>query len=342
MKSILSKAIKTAVLATTFASASVLAADYEWTMQSSDQPGIFMFQMAEAYSSWVKDMTDGRVEITVAPVNSVVPYSEVLDAVGANILQGQFDDPSYFAGKDPAFGFIGNTVGAWSNPSEALKFFYYGGGLEIAQGLWEEYNVHLVGVVFTGVESFVAAKEMHTVEDLKGLKMRAPEGMVQRVFAAAGASPVNLPGSEVYTSLEKGVIDAADFSLFSVNQSQGMHDVGKNPIYPGFHSLPVQAVTVNKDIWDELPKDIQTVLETGVRRLALDVMYQYEMQDAVAVKEARAEGVNIINWSDEERAKFRKIAIAEWSAVTEQSAIAKEFADAVETFLTEQGLVDTE
>lgn len=340
MRKILTNAIKALVMTTAFASTASMAADYEWTFQSSDQPGIFMFQMAENYAEWVKEMSNGRIEITVAPVNSVVPYSEVLDAVGSDILQGEFDDPSYFAGKDPAFGFIGNTVGAWSHPSEAVKFFYYGGGLEIAQKLWDDYNVHLIGVVFPGVESFVSAKEVRTVEDLKGLKMRAPEGMVQRVFAAAGASPVNLPGSEVYTSLEKGVIDAADFSVFSVNQSQGMHDVGKNPIYPGFHSLPVQAVTVNKEIWDSLSPDLQAILETGVRRLALDVMYQYEMQDAVAVKKAKADGVNVVDWAPEERAKFRKIAIGQWDAVTNDSPVAKEFADKLEGFLKEQGLVN--
>lgn len=339
MRSKLSQSIKALLMTAALSSSAAMAAEYEWTMQSSDQPGIFMFQMAEEYADWVKEMSDGQIEITVAPVNSVVPYSEVLDAVGSNILQGEFDDPSYFAGKDPAFGFIGNTVGAWSDPSEALKFFYYGGGLEIAQELWQEYNVHLIGVVFTGVESFVSAKEIHGVDDLQGLKMRAPEGMVQRVFAAAGAAPVNLPGSEVYTSLEKGVIDAADFSLFSVNQSQGMHDIGKNPVHPGFHSLPVQAVTLNKDIWDGLSPDLQAILETGVRRLALDVMYQYQMQDAVAVKEAKAEGVNVVNWSPEERAKFRQIAIGEWSEVTSQSEIAKAFADKLEVFLKEQGLV---
>ncbi len=339
MKKSFKKLLSTAILSASIAGFASHAADYEWTMQSSDQPGIFMFQMAEEYAKWVKDMTDGRVEITVAPVNSVVPYSEVLDAVGANILQGEFDDPSYFSGKDAAFSLISNTVGAWSNPSEALKFFYYGGGMEIAQELYHEYNVHLVGVVMTGVESFVSSKEVRSVEDLKGLKLRAPEGMVQKVFAAAGAAPVNLPGSEVYTSLEKGVIDAADFSLFSVNHSQGMHDIGKFPIYPGFHSLPVQAVAVNKDIWDELPADIQAILETGVRRLALDVMYQYEMQDFAAVKKAKEEGVTVVDWPAEERAKFRKIAIDQWGSATEKSELAKKYADKVQEFLQSQGLV---
>ncbi|MBL0381977.1 MAG: hypothetical protein JKP90_20630 [Desulfofustis sp. PB-SRB1] len=87
--------------------------------------------------------------------------------------------------------------------------------------------------------------------------------MVQKVFAAAGAAPVNLPGSEVYTSLEKGVIDAADYTLFSVNQQQGMHKIGKYPVFPGFHSMPLQVVTINKDIWNELPESIQTMMETA-------------------------------------------------------------------------------
>lgn len=339
MKTI-TKLIKKCLLASAiFTSVHAVSADYELTMQSSDQPGIFMYQMEEQFAKWMSDMTDGQVKITVAPVNSVVPYSEVLDSVGANILQGEFDDPSYFAGKDPAFGFIGNTVGAWSDPSEAIKFFYYDDGLKIFQKLYAQYDVHLVGVVFTGVESLVAKKPIHGVEDLKGLKIRAPEGMVQRVFAAAGAAPVNLPGSEVYTALEKGVIDASDYSLFSANQSQGMNDIARYPLYPGFHSLPVLAVTLNQETWDNLPKNIQAIMETGVRRLALDVMYRYQMEDAKAVKKAKAEGINIINWSPEERAKFKKIAISQWSDVTSQSPIAKEFADSLEKFLEEQGLL---
>ncbi len=317
----------------------VQAAEYEWTMQSSDQPGIFMYQMAEEFSGWVNDMSDGRIEISVTPANSVVPYSEVLDAVGAGVLQGQFDDPSYFTGKDPAFGFIGNSVGAWSHPSEAIKYIYYGGGLEIAQKVYEEYNVHLIGFVMTGVEAFVSSKKLNGVEDLKGLKLRAPEGMVQKVFAAAGAAPVNLPGSEVYTALEKGVIDAADFSLFSVNQSQGMHKIGNHPVFPGFHSAPTLAVTLNKDIWDALPKDLQAVLNTAVRRLAMDVMYQYEMQDVAAVKEAKAQGIDVTDWSAIERAKFRSIAVKQWEELTSQSAFAKEYADQLYVFLKSQGLI---
>lgn len=317
----------------------VQAKNYEWTFQSSDQPGIFMYQMAENYGKWMEEMSDGQVKISVAPVGSVVQYNETLDSVSSGILQGEFTDPSYFAGHDPAFGLIGNTVGAFGHPSEAIKFLNYGGGKEIFQKLYDKYNVHLIGVVITGVEAFVSSKPLNGVDDLKGLKMRAPEGMVQKVFAAAGAAPVNLPGSEVYTSLEKGVIDAADYTLFSVNHKQGMHKIGKYPVFPGFHSMPLQVVTINKDIWNELPKSVQTMMETAVWRLATEVAYQYEIQDLEAAAKARAEGIQISDWSLEERAKFRNIARAQWESVTSKSPIAKEYADALVKFMKSQGLM---
>jgi TRAP-type mannitol/chloroaromatic compound transport system substrate-binding protein len=333
------KVLGSVVLAMMLAGNPVMAKNYEWTFQSSDQPGIFMYQMAEKYGKWMGEMTDGQVKLSVAPVGSVVQYNETLDAVSSGILQGEFTDPSYFAGHDAAFGLIGNTVGAFGHPSEALKFLYYGGGKDIFQKLYDKYNVHLIGVVITGVEAFVSSKPLHGVADLKGLKIRAPEGMVQKVFAAAGSAPVNLPGSEVYTSLEKGVIDAADYTLFSVNQQQGMHKIGKYPVFPGFHSMPLQVVTINKEIWDGLPKSIQTMMETAVWRLATEVAYQYEMQDLTAAAEARAEGVQISDWSLEERAKFRNIARAQWDSVTSQSPIAKEYIDALVIFMKSQGLM---
>ena len=315
------------------------AAKYEWTFQSSDRPGIFMYQMAEEFSSWVSDMSKGEIKINVAPTGSVVQYNETMEAVGAGLLQGEFTDPSYFAGQDLAFGLIGNTVGAWGSPSEALKFMRYGGGMEIFQKLYDRYNVKLVGVVVTGVEAFVSKKPLRGVADLKGLKMRAPEGLVQNVFAAAGAAPVNLPGSEVYTSLEKGVIDAADFSLFSVNQKQGMNDIARYPLFPGFHSMPLLVVTLNKDTWNSLPKSHQAMLETGVWRLATEVAWQYEMQDLAAVKDAKSKGIEVINWAPEERAKFRQLAKMQWSKMTKKSPIAKEYADAVVKYLVSQGLM---
>jgi len=103
--------------------------------------------------------------------------------------------------------------------------------------------------------------------------------------------------------------------------------------------MPLQVVTINKGIWDSLPKSIQTMMETAVWRLATEVSYQYEMQDLEAAAQARAEGIEITDWPLAERVKFRNIARSQWESVTSESPIAKEYADALVKFMQSQGLM---
>ncbi|WP_336055108.1 TRAP transporter substrate-binding protein [Nitratireductor sp. CH_MIT9313-5] len=322
-------------------SAPAVAQEYEWTFQTSAQAGDNFFPMQQAWAKSVGEASDGRIEITVVPVGTVVAHNETLDAVGAGILQGHITDPSYFSGKDPAFAMLGNLVGAWSAPEQMFGYMENGGGKELFNELVNPYGLQFLGASATGVESFISTKPIHGVEDLKGVKMRAPEGMVQEVFAAAGASPVNLPGSEVYTSLEKGVIDAADYTVFSTNHAQGMHDFAKYPLYPGFHSMPVIEISMNKAIYDELPDDLKKVLNDSVPTFARDMVAQLREQDEKAVAEAEADPeITVINWSDEERAKFRSIAKSQWANWAERSEMAKKAYESVTSYLTSEGLLE--
>ncbi len=316
------------------------AADYEWTFQTSAQAGDNFFPIEEAWAEDVAKRSDGRIQIQVVPVNTVVQYNETLEAVGAGILQGQITDPSYFAGKDAAFGMLGNLVGAWSAPEQMLKFMEEGGGKELFNELVNPYGLHFIGASTTGLEAFLSTKPLNGVDDLKGLKMRAPEGMVQDVFAAAGAAPVNLPGSEVYTSLEKGVIDAADYTVFSTNHAQGMHKFAKYPVYPGFHSMPIIEVSMNKEIWDGLPDDLKQLLEESVKEFAVDMVSQLEAENETAVAEAKADpSITVIDWSDEERAKFRKIAQSQWQKYADRSEMASKVYEQVSAYLEKEGLL---
>lgn len=166
-------------------SAPAVAQEYEWTFQTSAQAGDNFFPMQQAWAKSVGEASDGRIEITVVPVGTVVAHNETLDAVGAGILQGHITDPSYFSGKDPAFAMLGNLVGAWSAPEQMFGYMENGGGKELFNELVNPYGLQFLGASATGVESFISTKPIHSVEDLKGVKMRAPEGMVQEVFAAA-------------------------------------------------------------------------------------------------------------------------------------------------------------
>ncbi len=317
-----------------------IAAEYEWTFQTSENTGEPQFEIKKLWASNIEKITDGRVKIEILPTGAVVPHNQTLDAVRSGILQGHLTDPSYFSGIDPAFSMLGNLVGAWGDPLEFLEYMKYGGGEELYNELVEPYNVHLIGAAATGLEAFVTKKPIRTVADLKGLKVRAPEGMVYEIFSKAGASPVNLPGSEVYTGLEKGVIDAADYTVFSTNQAQGLHQFARYPNYPGFHSLPMVAVSINKEIWDGLPEDIKTAMEVATDDLAYDLVFKLKARDLDAVAEARADpNIEVIDMAPEERKKFRNIAKEEWAVWAKKNELTQKVYDSVVAFLTKRDLM---
>lgn len=333
----------TALLTTALAgvlSTSAIAADYKFKFQSSDPVGDKNFQIQKAWTKRVEEMTNGRIKIDLLPVGSVFKHTETLDGMKMGILDGEITAVSYFSGKDPAFGLIGNTVGAWSDSSQLLDYINYGGGYQLMNELYKPYGVKFIGGSTTGVESLVSKVPLDSVADLKGLKIRAPEGLVQQVFAAAGAAPVNIPGSEVFTGLSKGVIDAADYTVFSTNQKAGMNDIAPNPVYPGFHSLPLIDVSMNLKKWNKLPPDLQEIMTVSVRDFARDITTQLAMADRKAVQEAKANPkITIHNWSPEERKKFREIARTQWAKYAKESPNAQKVYDSITKYLKENGLL---
>ena len=319
---------------------SAVAAEFEFKFQSSDPSGNPNFELQQGWTQSLAEKTGGRVMVELLPVGSVVEHSETQDAIAAGILDGHITDTSYFTGKDAAFGLIANPVGAWSDPEQMFDFMEKGGGKQLMNELLEPYGLHFIGATTPGLEAFVSKVPIDSVADLKGVKMRAPEGLVQQVFAAAGAAPVNLPGSEVFTALDKGVIEAADYTVFSTNQAQGLNDIAPHPIYPGFHSMPLVEISMNKARWDALPDDIKSAFEETVHDFSRHQVAVLAERDQAAVAAAKAGGkITVHNWSADERAKFRAIATGEWKKVAERSANAQKVYDTLTRYLKEKGLV---
>ncbi|MBC8159072.1 MAG: TRAP transporter substrate-binding protein [Alphaproteobacteria bacterium] len=318
------------------------AADtFNLKFQSSDNTGNQNFLLKKEWAARVKEATGGRVNIEMMPVGSIVKHTETMDAIGSGILDGHVTATGYFSGKDPAFGLIGNTVGAWGDPNEMLLFMEQGGGTELLREMYKPYGLHFIGASATGLEAFVSKVPLDGVADLKGLKMRAPEGLVQAVFAAAGAAPVGLPGSEVYTSLDKGVIDAADYTVFSTNEQQGMHKIAKHPVYPGFHAMPVLDISINAKTWAKMGADLQQILTMSVRDFARQMTSKLKMADLAAVAMVKARGdVTIHDWSAEERNKFRAIAMTEWKKFATKSPNAKKVYDVLTKFMADNGMLN--
>ncbi len=316
------------------------AAEFTFKLQSSDPSGDQNFKIQKTWAEKLSKQSKGRLKIELLPVGSIVKHTETLDAIKMGIIDGQITATGYFSGKDPAFGLIGNMVGAWSDTSQLLDYMYNGGGNQLMTELYKPYGVQFVGASTTGVESFVSKVPVNGVADLKGLKLRAPEGLVQQVFAAAGAAPVNLPGSEVFTALSKGVIDAADYTVFSTNQKNGLNDIATHPVQPGFHSLPLIDISVNQKKWDKLPKDLQNLFKKGVKEFSQTITSTLKEADKKAVEKARKNPkITIHDWSAEERKKFRAIARGEWEKFAKRSDNAKKVFNSVTGYLKNKGLL---
>ena len=333
-----------AVVLTSALSIATVAEAKKIQVQASSKSGDWAHRfMTDNWAPKLKAMTAGRLTIEVLPTKAVVPHRETIDAVANGILDGDLNAVAYFAGRDPAFAIMGDLIAGYDTVDQMRTFCNHGGGKEILQKLYDKYTkgkLHVIGCGPYAREALVSKTEITTVAGLKGVKIRSPEGLASEVFKRVGAAPVSLPFSEVYTALEKGLIDAADASAFVNNEASGMHKIAKFPIYPGIHSMAVLQFVMNKGVWDKLSKDDQTAL-TIWYNAAYDAMRrEADIQDReIARKYADGKTVKVIDWVQAERDKFRAIAVKAWQDYAAKSPLAKEALDANLKFMKDQGML---
>lgn len=310
---------------------------FKWKAQSTWPSGLLGQKAFEDFCQKVKLMTNGRLQIKPFSTGAIVPYSELLEAVENNILQAMYAWPGYWAGKEAAFSVISDLNAAWSNPHELYAFHYYQGGLELLNRMYEPFGVQCIGVVIVGMESVSSKVPIRGVDDFKGLKIRSPEGMLGDILRKMGASVVVLPSEEAYSALDKGVVDAADYSTPQANYRLGLHQVAKYFNYPGFHSMPQADFTVNKKAWNELPDDIKEIVRIAVREWCEDFIQREFIEGLEAVEKMEEAGCTRITWSEEELTKARKIAEEVWDEWAQKSPMSKEAVELQKEWLRRLG-----
>ncbi len=292
----------------------------------------------EDFCERVKQASNGRLVIQPFAAGSVTGVFESLDAVTAGVLQAQASWPGYWTGKDAGLAVISDFVFGYQHPWQAEAWFYHRGGLQMLRQAYAKYNVYPVGVSWWGVESIVSKKPIERMEDFKGVKFRSPQGMTAEILTKLGASIVVLPGGEVYSALDKGVVDAADWASVSMNQRMGFHDIAKFPTKL-FHSMPIQEFTVNMDAWKRLPDDLKALLHTAVREWTWDQTQRVAVDDLRVVRELAAKGVKALQWPEPEMVKIRALAQRTWEDWSKKTPLAKQAYDSQLAWLKELGVV---
>ncbi|MBI5577911.1 MAG: TRAP transporter substrate-binding protein DctP [Deltaproteobacteria bacterium] len=304
-----------------------------WNAQETPQ------KTFEDFCKRVKVLTNGRLEIEPYPAGAIVPTNETLTALQSNVLQAIHVWPGYASGRNPAFAALCDFIFAYESPWELDVFMHYKGGLELLRELYKPFGAYTVGVMVWGLESWPSKKPIRNMEDFKGLKIREPQGMESEFMAKAGASVVVLPGTEIFSALDKGVVDATNWATASINDKTGFHQVAPYFTYPGFHSMPVGDFTVRQQEWDKLPADIKQILTTACREWAWDTIERVAIEDAKLVSEAKSKGYTPIAWTPEERAKARKIAMEIWQGWKGKNEQTKRAIEMQEAWLRELGRI---
>ncbi len=310
-----------------------------WKCQSIFPSGDSLYKEFQAFAERVKGLTNGRLVITTHPVGAVVGYKEMHDALKTGVLQGYYSMPSFNSGKAPAFAALSDLPGGYENVMQFDAWFYQKGGLEFLREAQAKFGNYTVGTVFYGREHLPSKKAIRKLDDLKGMKVRAPEGIIAKLFTALGASTVSLPGSEVYSALDKGVIEAADWGTRSMNHKMGLHEVCKYSIEPGFHSMSALEFAVSKRAWDRLPKDIQQILEVTTRQWSWNAVSRLMKEDAEVGKDLEKLGVKIIALSDDDYRKIREVSQGLWLEMGKVNELSKRVVDSHIAWCKELGLL---
>lgn len=321
-------------------STSAFAQEITLRMQTHYAPETVSGQLAQSFMDDVEVMSGGRVQFEMFWSSSLVATVEGFDAAANGILDGEMHGGSYQTGKNPAFQFVSDPMGAYDNPWQMYSFFYNGGGEDAANDLYHAFNMHLVGWWAAGHEAMVSGTPLAGPDDLVGWKFRSPPGMETEIFQELGASPIVMDFTDIFTALETGVIDGADASSLANNVGLGLYDIVNHTTFPGFHSMPMDHVTFNLDVWNGLPEDIQRIIEVATQKLALQTTLTFDIANLEAAAALKEQGVVFYDWTPADRSVFRDGAMAVWDDWATRSPEAGALVDAHRDFLRRLGRID--
>ena len=328
---------KTALLGSTLVVAATAASAEEFRMQTFLGATAATTQAFEKMAADLAEATGGAVKITVLPGGAVVGAGETIEAIQNGILDGQYTAPSYFAGKDPALGVLGDTLAAYPDSATRDRWFTEGGGLELARALYAQYDMMFICPVYWPPEQIPSTVPLATVADFEGLRMRAPGGLASDLLSRAGASLVTMGVGDSVTAMETGQLDATDLANVALNWALGMHNQAKYSVLAR-HSMAVTEMSVSMAKWNSLSAESQAAFEAACNAMSAGLVDTLTAQDGEAIDAAKASGVTFIEFGEEEAATFRGMTQEVWADWGSRSPNAQAIVDSHKAFLGTLGL----
>ncbi|MBV1787044.1 TRAP transporter substrate-binding protein [Marinobacterium sp. D7] len=272
---------------------------------------------------WVSEqlplMSDGDIKMKIYEPGKLVSPQEILDAVSSGKVNSGYSTAGYWQGKLPAAALF-SAVPFGPEAGEYMAWMYYGNGLNLYQEMYDNggYNVKVIPCAIISPEtSGWFSKPIEKPEDLQGLNMRF-FGLGASVMEKLGVGTVQLPGGEIFGALEKGAIDATEFSQPAIDQRLGLHKIVKYNYFPGWHQqATVFELLVNKDTWKEMSESKQAIVENTCKASMTNAIAEGEAMQFPVMEKAKQDGVEIRYWNQTMLDTFK----TKWDeVVTEKSA----------------------
>jgi len=282
-------------------------APIKWDMQST-YPGAMtqLGTLGKQLERRLAAISGGRIQVKFQEPGAVVPALEAFDAVSSGAVQAAWSTPGYWTGKEVALALFA-SVPFGPSSGEYLAWMKFGGGQQLMDEVYGKYGIKslLCGIIAPEASGWFR-KEIKTVGDLRGLKMRF-FGLGAKVMEKMGVSTQLLAGGDIFPALERGTIDATEFSMPAIDLSLGFHQVAKHYYFPGWHQQSTLFdLMMNKATWDRLPAQDKVIIETTCDAQLAYGFAEGEAIQGKALKELQSKGVTIHKWSPEILAALRK------------------------------------
>lgn len=318
--------------AATFAAASlatpaIAQGAVKWRLQALWDPGTTPQKFEERFVKRVGELTGGRFTIDLFAGGQIVPAAQAFDAVrgGAFEMMKTFD--GYEAGKIPAFAFTSTIPFGFPESDQYEAWFYELGGLDMAREAYAPAGLVYIAPTVYGQEPIHSKVAITKIADFAGKKGRFV-GLASRVMAAFGVAVTPMPTGEVYSGLDKGVIDIADRGDLTANFEAGLAEVAKHIILPGIHQ-PTTATSyvANRGAYEKLPAEFKAALATAAREVSGAHRQHVLVQDGVALEKYKAKGVTIHTLDPADVVAARPKAVEVWRTAAGDNALAKKILD---------------
>jgi len=313
--------------------------EIKWRMTSSFPKSLdTIYGGGEAIAKRVAELTDNKFQIRVFAAGEIVPGLQALDAVQANTVECAHTVSYYYVGKDPTFAFDAAMPFGF-NARQQSAWMSKGGGLELMREFYKDYGIIQFPAGNTGAQmGGWFRKEIKTVDDLKGLKYRIA-GLAGQIVAKLGVVPQQIAGGDIYPSLEKGTIDAAEWVGPYDDEKLGFNKVAKYYYYPGWwEGGPQVSFLVNLEQWNKLPSAYKAALETACADAGVQMTAKYDAENPQALRRLVASGTELRPFSRDIMLACYRAAVEVYDEIAAKNEKFKKVYEPWKKFRTDQFL----